>query len=308
MLVWFGGEKDTLTASELQTKFGIESLRFEDTPGALTRAIISGPRAEGAVYLHGAHITSWTPRGQRPVLFTSSKSKYEPGAPIRGGVPIIFPWFGPRSDGKPGPMHGFARTVEWTVDHAVQRPDGAIELGFSLEPNDLSRANGYDAFRLRFRVAFGAALEMELEVHNRSTAPLPIEEALHTYYAVGDIHKVSVTGLDGTTYVDKTAAGARKQTQGPILIARETDQVHLNTASPCEIHDNAWNRTIVIEKSGSQSTVVWNPWIEKTRSLADMAPDDWQSMICVETVNALDNALVVPPDGIHRLGATIRIS
>ena len=297
-----------MTAAEIQAQFGIANiLRFEDTPGGLIRAVISGPRADATVYLHGAHVTGWTPRGQQPVLFTSSRSRFEPGVAIRGGVPIVFPWFGPRADGVPGPMHGFARIVEWSLESARLRPDSAVELSLALAPNQVSRDLGYDSFQLRFRVAAGAALEMEMEVHNQSEAPLRFEEALHSYFAVADIRRVGVTGLAGTTCIDKTAASARKQWEGAIRITRETDQVHLNTASTCEIDDPVGQRTIVVEKAGSNTTVVWNPWIEKNRNLADMAPDDWQTMLCVETANALDDAVVLPGGGVHRMRTTIRV-
>jgi len=297
-----------LTATEIQARFGISNaMRFEDTPGGLVRAVITGPQADATVYLHGAHITSWTPAGHQPMLFTSSRSRFEPGMAIRGGVPIVFPWFGPRADGVPGPLHGFARIVEWGLESARLRPDGAVELSLALAPNEVSRALGCDSFHLRYRMALGAALEMEMEVHNQSAAPFRFEEALHTYFAVADIRRVSVTGLGNTTYIDKTAAFMRKQSESVIRITRETDQVHLNTAARCEIDDPVLRRVIVVEKEGSDTTVVWNPWIEKNRTIADMAPDDWQGMLCLETANALDNAVVLPVGGVHRMRTTIRV-
>jgi glucose-6-phosphate 1-epimerase len=250
------------------------------------------------VYLQGAHVADWTPRGERPVLFMSSNSRFEKATPIRGGVPIAFPWFGPRSDGKEGPLHGFARIVEWDVEGTRIREDGSVEvmLGVGLEP-----------YALRFRVAFGAVLEMELEVRNTGSETVRFEEALHTYFVVGDIAGVTITGLEGTTCLDKTDGMARKVCGGPIRIAKETDQVHLNTRAACEISDVAWGRTLVVEKSGSDATVVWNPWIEKNRNLADMAPDDWRSMVCIETVNALENAVEMAGGGVHRMGTTVRV-
>src|SRR5580693_3822718 len=120
-----------MTSTELNREFGLaNALRFETEPGGLIRAVISTPLAEAEIYLQGAHIAHWTPRGHKPVLFMSSRSFLEPGKPIRGGVPIIFPWFGPRSDGKPGPMHGFARTVPWSVESAGLPSDGAVEIAF----------------------------------------------------------------------------------------------------------------------------------------------------------------------------------
>ena len=308
MIGLFSGETSKLTANDIERRFGISNiLRFETAPGGLIRAVVSGPQADATIYTHGAHVTDWTPRGERPVLFTSSKSHFEAGMAIRGGVPVIFPWFGARADGHAGPMHGFARIVEWSMENARLRGDGAVELSLTSAPDKVSRELGYEAFDLRFRVAFGTALEMEMEVRNPSNAPFRFEEALHTYFAVGDIRKVSITGLEDTTYLDKTAASARKQLSGAIRFTGETDQVHLNTASTCRIDDPEWQRSIIVEKDGSNTTVVWNPWIEKNSRLADMAPDDWQSMLCVETANALENAVVLPPGGTHRMGATIRL-
>ena len=284
------------------------ALRFEDTSGGLVRAVVSTPAAEADVYTQGAHVAHWTPRGQKPVLFVSSKSLFAPGKAIRGGVPIIFPWFGNRSDGKPGPAHGFARSTEWAVEGTKLHGDGRVEITLMLAPNDATRAFGYGAFHLRFRVIIGANLEMELETRNDANEPLTYEEALHSYFAIADIHQAWVSGLEGTTCIDKTD-GFKRKTLGnePVRIAKETDQVHLNTKATCIVHDPVWNRRIIVEKTGSDSTVVWNPWIDKTKGMSDMAPDDWQKMVCVETANAADNAIHLAPGETHNLTASIHV-
>jgi glucose-6-phosphate 1-epimerase len=285
------------------------ALRFESGPGGLVRAIVSTPRVEGELYLHGAHVTRWTPRGQRPVLFLSSKSLFAPDKAIRGGVPVIFPWFGPRSDGKPGPKHGFARTLPWTLAETRLGDDGAVEMALELAPNNTSRDLGFTDFHLRFRVVFGAALEMELETVNHAPAPLVYEEALHTYFAISEIRQVAVSGLENTAYIDETDGFQRKvQGDAPIRIAKETDQVHPNTTAACVIHDPEWKRRIIVEKSGSNTTVVWNPWIEKTKTLVDMAPDEWQRMVCVETANASGDAVHLAPGATHKMRASIRLA
>jgi glucose-6-phosphate 1-epimerase len=295
--------------SKLANQFDIpNALRFEDTPGGLVRAVISTPLAEAELYLHGAHVTHWEPHGQRPVFFVSPKSLFVPGKAIRGGVPIIFPWFGPRGDGKPGPAHGFARTAQWTIEAARLRDDGKVEITLALPPDDTARGFGYAAFHLRFRVTVGADLEMELETRNDAAEPLTFEEALHSYFAVADIYQAWVSGLEGTTYIDKTDGFKRKRVDAePLRIAKETDQVHLSTKATCVIHDPVWKRRIVIEKSGSASTVVWNPWVDKTRSMPDMAPDDWKEMLCVETANVADNAVRLDAGAFHKLTVSIRI-
>ncbi len=293
----------------LANRFDIPNvLRFEDAPGEMVRAVISTLAAEADLYLHGAHITRWTPRGQRPVLFLSTKSLFMPGKAIRGGVPIIFPWFGPRGDGKPGPAHGFARTTEWTVEGAKLLNNGNVEITLVLAPNETSSGFAYASFHLRFRVTIGSSLEMELETRNEASDPLTYEEALHSYFAIADIRQASISGLEGTTFIDKTDGFQRKKLGNqPLQIAKETDQVHLNTKATCVIHDPVWQRRIIVEKSGSDSTVVWNPWIDKTKGMSDMAADDWQGMLCVETSNAADNAVHLPPGASHKMTASIRV-
>jgi glucose-6-phosphate 1-epimerase len=298
-----------MTSTELNRQFSIaNALRFETASGGLIRAVISTPLAEAEIYQQGAHIAQWTPRGRKPVLFMSSQSFLDSGKPIRGGVPVIFPWFGPRSGDRPGPAHGFVRTVPWAVDSAALLNGGAVEIAFTLAAGDVSRALGFDAFALRFTLAVGSELSMSLDVANQGEGPLVFEEALHTYFAVSGIRGLAVHGLEGTTYIDKTDSFTRKlQSDAPIRIGQETDRVYLNTTAACVISDPAWDRRIVIRKTGSNSAVVWNPWIAKTASLADMAPDDWQGMICVETANVTDNAVTLAPGETHRMTASISI-
>jgi glucose-6-phosphate 1-epimerase len=276
------------------------ALHFETDPGGLARAVISTPLADAEIYLQGAHVTRWTPKGQKPVLFLSSTSAFAPGKAIRGGIPIIFPWFGPRSDGKPGPAHGYARTSPWTLESTLLLTTGEVEVTLALPPGEAPGA--------RLRVSFGKALRLELEVRNDSAASFRFEDAFHSYFAVAVISEVSVTGLEETTYIDKTDGFARKLHHAePVRCTRETDQLHLNTAATCVVHDPVWDRRIVVEKAGSNSTVVWNPWSEKAAAMADMGPDEWRDMICLESGNAADNAIALAPGATHTLTTTISL-
>jgi glucose-6-phosphate 1-epimerase len=198
--------------------------------------------------------------------------------------------------------------MDWAIEATKVRDDGKVEITLAFAPSEITRGFGYDAFQLRFRVTVGSDLELELETRNEAKEPLIYEDALHTYFAIADVHQASISGLEGTTYIDKTDRFKRKTLGNePVRIGTETDQVHLDTQATCVIHDPVWNRRIFVEKSGSDSTVVWNPWVDKTKGMSDMAPDGWQEMICVETANAADNAVHLPPGASHKLTATIRV-
>lgn len=225
--------------TDLNSRFAIPGvLRFEPGQGNLTRAVITTPHAEAHVYLHGAHVTHYQSTGQSPVLFMSRESHFAPDKPIRGGIPVIFPWFGPRAGDPAAPAHGFARTMEWSV--VETRPTGSsVAITLALKSSDSTRRWFPQEFELRYTVTVGPTLEVSLEVRNRSTTEFTFEEAFHTYLAVSDVRQITIDGLDGVTFIDKTAAAARFIQSGPICIERETDRVYLNTTGEVTVNDPA---------------------------------------------------------------------
>jgi glucose-6-phosphate 1-epimerase len=285
-------------------------LTFSQTEQGLLRANITTPACTAEIYLQGAHLTQWQPTGQQPVLFLSDRSFFTPGKAIRGGIPIIFPWFGtrtatPENPRTEGPSHGFARTAEWTFAFAAIAGDD-LHLTLTLAPNDASHALGYDRFQLVYQLTLGAELRLQLTVANQSSAPLHFEEALHTYLHVSDAQQISIIGLSDTDYLDKTDGFKRKhQTETPLKLTGETDRPYLNTVVPVNIDDPTYKRRITIDKAESKTTVVWNPWSELTAKLSDMAPDGWLTMVCIETANVGPNAITLPPGEHHTMEAHI---
>ena len=301
-----------MNLENLNQAFAIDGvLRFEAAPGGLVRAQITTAAASATVYLYGAHLTHWQPAHEQPMLFTSNQSPFAEGEASRGGIPVIFPWFGQYS-GVQQPelqydLHGFARITEWTLETARLAGDD-LHLEFTLAPNERSRALGFDHFCLRYSIQIGRELKLELAVQNEGPAPLRFEEALHTYFAVGHIADTSVDGLAGTEYLDSADSFTRKrQPNAPIRFAAQTDSIFLDTAAACTIHDESNKRRIVIEKSGSQTTVVWNPGKELAASLPGLCPCDWSKFLCVETANAKSNVLILAPGATHRMTARITL-
>jgi glucose-6-phosphate 1-epimerase len=300
-----------MNITELAEHFSLPGvLSFHETPSGLIYAEVATPQAKATVYLQGAHLTHWQLSGKgaaaQPVIFVSRKSELAPGKAIRGGVPIIFPWFGSRHDGKTGPSHGFARIQDWNLAFAALAGDD-LHLTFTLGPTELSRSLGYDHFKLVYQLTIGRSLTMQLTVANDEGTPLSFEEALHTYYSVVDIHEVAVTGLDGTTYIDKTDGFKEKVQHGDVTITSPTDRVYLNTAATCVLHDAPGKRRITVEKTNSNTTVVWNPWESGAQKLPDMDPSEWHEFIAVETANAAANTVVLPPGGTHTMKAHVTV-
>ena len=287
-----------MNAATLASQFSIAgALDFVDTENGLAKAVVSCGGMTGELFLQGAQVTQWQPAGARPVVFLSSRVNLAPGKAIRGGVPVIFPWFGPHPSDPAAPQHGLVRATPWQLDSAERTADG-VTLGLSL---------AVEGFALTYRVSFGQELGLHLAARNTSAKPAAYEEALHTYFAVSDVERVMVSGLEASTSIDKTANMARVHGTGaPLTLAKETDSVYLDVPDRLTIHDAAWDRRIVIDKAGAGSAIVWNPWPEKAAAMADLGADNQRGFICVETGNVADDHINLPPGAAHEM--TTRIS
>ncbi|MBI5439336.1 MAG: D-hexose-6-phosphate mutarotase [Nitrosomonadales bacterium] len=306
------------TAQQLNTQFGIDGqLGFREDASGLVIAEISNQQATASLCLQGAHLMAWQPRSQPvPVVWLSRDAKLAAGKPIRGGVPVCWPWFGAHAS-EPGfasfrpaakclltplPAHGFARTAPWRVVESGTEPNGATRLTLRLEGNEKTRAQWPHDSRLELAVIAGETLRMELSTENTGKSDFVISEALHTYFKISDIGAVRVTGLAGCDYWDKVGGSALNRQNGAISFASETDRVYINSAAECAIEDGRLKRRIRVAKSGSLSTVVWTPWTAKAEKMGDLGqPDGWREMLCVESANAIDNTVRVAAGTRHKL-------
>jgi glucose-6-phosphate 1-epimerase len=255
--------------------------------GGLPLVRIETPWSAAEIYLHGASVTHFQLHGEPPLLFLSEKSRFEKDAPIRGGIPIIFPWFG-KPEGRAMP-HGFARERMWELIEVKKHADGSATAHFSL-PDCAELLS----IPLDYYVTVGKTLTVELVVTNFSAAEFAFDNCLHTYFTVGDINQVSVVGLKGVEYLDSLEGRTRKQEMGEaIRFAGEVDRLYINTPHAVEIRDSSLRRTIRVEKEGSATTVVWNPWIAKAKAMPDFGDQEYPRMVCVESGNVAENAQVL---------------
>ena len=268
---------------------------FLDGQGDLPVMEVTTPWSRAEIYFHGAHVTQFQKHGEPPLLFLSQCSRFESGSPIRGGIPIIFPWFGKPAD-KPG-QHGFARSREWELKEVVSPADGSVilRLGLPEQPE-------LPGCALEYVVGVSSTLTAELMVTNKSVEALKFENCLHTYLTVADIHSVSVTGLKGVDYLDALENRQRKkEVADAIRFTGEVDRIYVDSPHVVEIRDEAMRRVIRVEKENSRSTVVWNPWIAKAKAMSDYGDDEYQRMVCVESGNVALNEVTLPVGESSRL-------
>jgi glucose-6-phosphate 1-epimerase len=260
--------------------------------GELMRVEVKSAWSAAEIYLHGAQVTGFQKNGEPPLLFLSQCSRFEAGHPIRGGIPVIFPWFGARED---LPFHGFARLIEWELHETAALPEGGVTLRFSLPDSDAAAM--FPPFTANYVVTVTDRLELELILTNASSDErFSLENCLHTYFQIGDISRVRITGLEGLTYLDKVESFVPKQEkQRELAIGSEVDRIYLDATGSVEISDGAFKRRIRVEKSGSASTVVWNPWKTRSQQMPDFGNDEYLQMVCVESGNVSRNQITLAP-------------
>lgn len=295
-----------LDLTTLNARFAIpEHLHFMESGPGLPMADIRTPHATARVALQGAQVLAWRPDGVAPVLWLSGAAVFEADKAVRGGIPVCWPWFGDR----PGhSAHGFVRTRRWELRETALDAQGQVRLTLGLQDDAATRALWDHAFDLELQVTVGTTLHITLTTHNTGLDAFTLTEALHTYFSVGDIRQTTVHGLDGTDYLDKVQGFAPAQQIGAVNFTSETDRVYLHTTADCVIHDADQNRRITVAKTGSHSTVVWNPWMDREKAMPDMAAGGYQRMVCVETVNAAPHPVTVAPGARHMLSTTLSVA
>lgn len=281
------------------------SVTLAEDPAGYPVLIIEHASATGRIALNGAHVTDWIPEGHDPVLYMSAEAVLEVGKPIRGGIPVCWPWFGPHPADSSKPAHGFVRQMLWEVD-AARETETAVEIVLRLSDSAATKAFWPQAFSARLHVHMGATLQVTLQATNTGTTAWSMTGALHTYLNVEDVRKVSIHGLHGTQYVEGRLSPDKRPQHGPLAIDQEVDRMYVSDATVI-VHDPLWKRELVIEKAGSLATVVWNPWIEKSKRLADLPDEAYPEFLCIEAANAGEDVVTVQPGQEHLLMQRIEV-
>lgn len=281
--------------------------------GNLPEIHIQNNAAHCEISLMGAHILSYIPRGHRDVMFLSEESEYtQTGKAIRGGIPVCWPWFGaPDKEKYPNATtsHGFIRQFMWKVISWKELSLECTEVVLGITDSPESRAIWPYAFNLEMTVRIGATLEIALTTTNTGDQEFTYAQALHTYYAIGACETVRVKGFAGRLFIDK--APANPPVTGPhagdATITAETDRIYLNCPGQAVIVDPTMGRKIVIDKEGSDTGVIWNPWIAKSKRMSDFGDEEYHNMICVENCNVDYDAVTLKAGASHTLRVKIAV-
>ncbi|MEM7336177.1 MAG: D-hexose-6-phosphate mutarotase [Chloroflexota bacterium] len=280
----------------LNSQFGINGrLHFELGEGELPIARMTTDEATAVLSIYAGHVLSFVPHGSEDLLWVSQEAVYQSGKAIRGGIPVIWPWFGPHPTDSTKSSHGFARRQMWSVKASILDESGQVSLTLGLTENESTKAVWSHDFDLELSVTVGHVLTVQLKTTNSDDVPFAYTAALHTYYNISHISNVVISGLENSAYLDNLDSLSQHQQTGFVRFEEEVDRIYIDTTAPCHIEDIGHKRTIVVEKSGSRSTVVWNPWIEKAQRMSDFGDSEYQEMVCVETANAGNEIMTLEP-------------
>ena len=282
------------------------SLYLDESENGLKKIILNNDCAEAEIYLHGANLTHFQPKGEEPVIFNAKESQISTSKTVHAGIPICWPWFGAHPTESSKPQHGFARDMLWQLKSARMLDNNATEIVLSLKENAYSLALWPYSFELELTFTIGNTLSVALKTLNTSAMAFTLTQALHSYFAIGDIEKVGLRGLEETPFVDYADAKKEKSEAESLQIDRMINRVYYPTDAACTLHDPLLKRTIVVEKEGSRSTTVWNPWEEN--GIHDLPGDTFRNFLCIETTNALGDARTLQPGESHLIVQKVSVN
>lgn len=297
-----------MNTARLNEQFGAsETLRFIESNSGMPLISVHNRSAKALISLFGGQVLSYRAARQRAdLLFVSKKAKFDGKKPIRGGIPVCWPWFGPGPDGQDRPNHGFARNSLWEVTETDVHQDSETKVTLCL-----ARAGEYHdmwpyAFDLKLIITVGSTLTLELITRNTGTQTFSITQALHAYYRIDDIGRMRISGLEDKHYIDKLEGDEIKTQQGPVAVSEHVDRIYTEVLKPVTIQDPAAKRSIGLDIKGGKTAIVWNPWASAA-AVADLDDDDYKHFVCVEAGNAGPDAVTIPPGATHSLLTKLQI-
>jgi len=295
-----------MDTEELNDKFGVEGeIGFAELDGDLPFVMISNKYAEVDISLYGAHVVSFRPQGGIDVLWMSPLSAFEKGKAIRGGIPICFPWFGPHVSDSSLPQHGFARLLMWEVSEAKVLEKGEILLVLKLSSSEETKSFWAHDFQAEMTFVIGPKLTVSLKVTNTSNEPISYSAALHSYFNLSGIENIAIEGLENTHYENQLDGQRYVQEEKLLKISEATTRHYFDTETDCVIHDPYFKRSMSIEKQGSKCSTVWNPGAEASAQMSDLPDDGYETFVCLETVNKINNTIQLLPGESHTTTAFI---
>ena len=288
------------STDELNKTFGLGGKIQFSTKNRLTKLIATSKNSTLECYLQGAHITSFSPNDSAEILWLSPIARFEQGKAIRGGIPICWPWFGKHPIDSSLPQHGFARNSLFEIVQTTELDNGDLQIRLSMQTNEESLRLWPFKFKLSVIITVGASLSIELKTENTDSQNITITEAIHSYFAIKDISTTQLQGLENTSYYDQLLDSDALQANSPVEFTQEVDCIYRAPTNDLLILDDGTPKTKIQQAHGN-AVVVWNPWIEKSKSMNDYPNNGYTKMLCVEAANTRYGSIDLSPGEHHSI-------
>lgn len=295
-----------MSVQELNQKYSIEDHIIFSEENHYIIVELNSKFSKTRISLYGAQVLSFTPKGERDLLFLSKESYYQEGKAIRGGIPVCWPWFGAHPTDTTKSSHGFARLSKWQVKSSSSNND-ILNLQLELNDSENTRKIWPYKFKAIISITVGKTLSVELTTLNTDKLPFTITSALHSYLNISNSEKINISGLEDTRYMDDVKNIECQQAESLLSLQGEIDRRYIKTSTACTIDDSNYKRKIKISKKGSEITVVWNPGPVLAKKMIDLGDMEYQNMVCIEAANTLNDSIHIQPGQKHSLSTTLEL-
>jgi len=297
-----------MSINVLNDQYGIQGyIEFKEGESGFSFAHINNCNGEAVISLYGGQVTHFQLKGDEPILWMSHLSEFIPGKAIRGGIPVCWPWFGPHPNDSLLPQHGIARISNWSVVDTSLLAGEQVRIILRCDQDKIDQLAKWEGVELELSITLGKTLSLDLCTRNLRREAIMVGGALHTYFRVEDIHQIAVQGLEATHYRDKIDQYKRKFQKERVVFTGETDREYLDTKSDCILIDKAISRSFKVSKEGSNTTVLWNPWQDRSEKMTDFSDDGFRQMVCIEAAITANDEQIIAPGESHILSQTIAL-
>ncbi|GJQ14272.1 hypothetical protein GpartN1_g6063.t1 [Galdieria partita] len=233
------------------------------------------------VFLFGATVSSWK-KNEIERFFLSQEADFSGQKPIRGGIPLCFPQFGPYG---PLSQHGFARISYWRLKQMGTTQDrSANGMILCLSNQDLNPtwlSSWPFAFTAEYQIILGFdGLQTHFKVRNDGEEPFSFTFAFHNYFDVSDVSSCQIFGLEKVPFYDRrkndewTEQGEENLTG--FQIVEPVDRVYASTPNELAIFDSSKLQIIKIKKYHLPDSTLWNPFG------TNGSDPGWKGFLCLE--------------------------
>lgn len=266
----------------LSVRHGCAGVQFSIGNANLPQAILTNAKGENVlISFYGGQVLRWIDTKARSVLYLSENAVFQEGKSIRGGIPIVFPWFGENKS--VGMQHGFAQNVLWEFNDCSSAMEEVPWLKLRLKDTSSTRALWPHSFTLDVTYKLADSFEILIYIKNTGDSQFTAQCVLHNYFVTGSINNVQIRGLEKCRFTDKALGGldGGQSTSKPLKFSGLTERIYTDVKDTLLILGiGGYGLSL---ESTMPDRVAWNPGKIAGDKITDLPPLAYDKFVCVES-------------------------